>query len=172
MGETPGMSISNARMVYGLSAAGTATRPSIAGTSAIGVSQSAINVDASDIAYAFTVTSTGAGDEVTLTLTSGAVTTGVGTPTIDGAGVDFEGNTLETAALIHSVLVTTPTTNTGRVDTISAGMSPYGFIDVAPSGSIAEKYFGTAGLDPTGGTVAITFSASGDSVTIIILASA
>ena len=160
--------ISSARAIYGLNAAGTPTGTNITGTSQIGVAQTSQAFADADIAYSFKVTSTAPGDVATLTLSTGAVAQTTGTPTItDGDGKDFEGATLPTLVTLFSFLMTRETSE----DTISVLSSSDDLPDVPEFGGGLPAHLATAipGGVTSPGTIAITFTGTGDIVTVTVI---
>ncbi len=157
--------ITNARAYYGLKAEATSVGTNVTGTQTIGVSQSGIAFDDANIAYSFKVVSTGASDVATLTLSSGVVTQTTGTPTItDGDGKDAEGVTLGTLATSRMLLITPDSGNTAVVRATSSSTTD-GF----------DKYFPAASNRPllcsfpATGTIAFTFAAIGDEITVTVI---
>lgn len=158
---------SDATAVYGLSAAGTPTGTNVGGTNTIGVGSTKNAITGADIAYSFKVTSTGIGDVATLTLSSGSVAQTTGTPTItDGDGKDFEGDTLTTMVTLNAVLVQ----RTTSVSTVVMESSPAQLPDFQTLGdSDATATVLWEGTDTNLGTIAFTFGAPADSVTVTII---
>jgi len=113
--------ISTARVVYGLFGTGTPTDTNVSGSVTVGKSQTQLSFDTANILYSFQVTSTGASDVATLTISSGAVAQTTGTPTItDGDGKDFSGATLGTLATAYMLLVEPVTGNDGQIRVTSS----------------------------------------------------
>jgi hypothetical protein len=157
--------ITNALAYFGLKATASPVGTSISGTNTVGVSQTAVAFDDANIAYSFKVVSTGATDVATLTLSSGVVAQTTGTPTItDGDGKDMEGITLGTLATSRMILIQPDSGNTGIVRAQSSSTTD-GF----------DKYFPAASTRPllcsfpASGTIAFTFAAIGDEVTVTVI---
>ena len=156
--------ITNAQVIYGLKATGSPTKTAISGLVTIGVPQSNPPLDG-DIAYAFNVTSTGAADAVQWTQDDGAVVATNGAPVIIDAGVDFEGQPLETAATRLAVFAQAPTSNVLPVT--------FGSTNATAPGTVWPGQISLITMNDTLGSpsVDINFANSGDSVTIVCIAS-
>lgn len=157
------MAISNGKAVYGLSATGTPARTQVSGASTIGQGQTATPFTTADIAYSFSVTSTGASDVATLTLTSGAVAQTTGTPTINDAGVDFEGETLATAVTGYAILVELNAPTGGTIAVASSDANN-------PSQTLIDGGLPLLTQLQISGTIAFTFAGTGDSFTVTVIA--
>ena len=119
-----------------------------------------------DIFYIFKVTSTGASDVATLTLSSGSVAQTTGTPTIaDGDGEDFEGVTLGTMATLQGIHIAAGSVASGTIQVADSG----NLIDVTAD-SDASIFTAQApnGHAITSQTLVITFSAAAQDVTVIV----
>ena len=161
----------NARAVYGLHATGTPAGTNVSGTVTVGATQTETEFADGDVAYSFMVTSTGASDVATLTLSSGAVAQTTGTPTIvDGDGNDFEGVALPTMATVHAILlevvdngtsisVTSSNTELPDIPSLAGTADAIRFLMTLPSG-----------VQSALGTIAFGFSASGDAIKVTVLA--
>lgn len=99
------MTISKSSAQLALSATCTPTRTNVSNSASVGSALATKSFTDADIVYSFSVTATGATDVATLTIPSGDVAQTTGTPTITGAGVDFEGNDIGTAATVYAILV-------------------------------------------------------------------
>ncbi len=87
-----------------LSATCTPTRVNVSNSAAVGSSLATKTFTDADKVYSFKAVATTTSDVATLTLSSGDVATS-GSPTVTGAGVDFEGNDVGTLATVYAVLV-------------------------------------------------------------------
>jgi len=158
--------ISRAKAHFGLTAAGAPTKTKVVGSVTIGQAQDSIDFADADIAYSFKITSTGIGDVATLTISSGAVAQTTGTPTIEDAGSDFEGETIPTMVTLYALLLQFGTEEAGSVTiSCSSGELP-DFVTDLPG--VIVPYLipeGTASL----GTLAATFAASTDSLTVTVI---
>jgi len=159
--------ISAAAAYSGLRASGTPAGTNVTGTAAVGVANTTTEFTDADICYSFKVTATGNGDVATLTLTSGAVAQTTGTPTVtDGDGNDFEGVALATAVNGYAILIERSLTGSG--DDIAVASSDDSNADI--------NFEDVVGLPPmlcplkVAGTMAFTFSASGDWVKVTVVA--
>jgi len=157
--------ISSSRVVYGLFGTGTPTDTNVSGSVTIGKAQTQLSFDDGNILYSFQVTSTGATDVATLTISSGSVAQTTGTPTItDGDGKDFSGATLGTLATPYMLLVEPVTGNDGQVR-VASSVTTKGIDKRIEAG---ETYPLLCSF-PASGTIAITFAATGDSVKVTVL---
>ena len=155
--------ISSARAIYGLNAAGTPTGTNITGTSQIGVAQTSQAFADADIAYSFKVTSTAGSDVATLTIASGLVAQTTGIPTItDGDGKDFEGETLATIVTPLAILVSYSVTAGSEITVTSSDASN-------PGAELNAD--GIPLLAPLNqlGTIAFDITEPGDSVTVTVI---
>lgn len=158
------MSISDGKVIYGLTATGTNTRQNVSGSPVIGAVQAAKPLTGSDIASSFSITSTGVGNVATLTLASGAVAQTTGTPTINDAGVDFQGETLATSVSHQSILLSVPATNTGIV-TVESGDHKTKFASGAEG--VCLNY--APSITGLATTMTMTFAASGDQLDVTLI---
>lgn len=153
--------ISGGRTSSSISATATSSRTNVDLVGSIGTSVTATYATA-DIAYSFTVLSTGASDVATLTMTSGAVAQTTGTPTITNAGEDFDGTALETLVTLNAIFI--------KFDEVGAGT-------VAASGIVAitgrEDNQTNLTSYPVGTTtlsnLVLTFTAIGQQATVTII---
>lgn len=168
------MSLDSARAIYGLFGR---TAPSAPGTTTseaqtIGVRQTDVPVTGADVAHAFKVTSTGAGNVATWTMESGVVAQSTGTPTItDGDGNDWQGNDngLTTSSKVYGVLIQAASTNTGTIALDGTSYSEVVKHTMSAKGVVLLLTESAAALG-AGSVMSMTFSASGDSVTVTYLA--
>ena len=163
------MTLSGAQVLYKAGAVATPTGTGVSGKPFVGQDLTPVNFSDGDVVQVFTVESTGAGDVATLDLDEGSVAQTNGTPTItDGDGKDFEGEDIAMPTL-YALLIESADGNTGTVTvantlvqmidvTIRAGTNGSTFLHVVEDG-----------LDMTGYTMAMTFSAGGDSVTVTLI---
>ena len=121
-----------------------------------------------DTAYSFQVTSSATGNVATLTLASGSVAQTTGTPTItEGDGKDWEGITLPTMAKLMSIRLRAKTANTGNVTlTPSSTFLPNLVLKPGMDLILSTKEAGEAF---SAQTLAMTFSASGDSIEVDVI---
>jgi len=96
--------INSARAQWGLNGKASPTRTNVAGDNTLGVALSATLFGTADVLYSFEVVAGSGSDVVTLTLSTGQVTTS-GSPTVTNAGKDQEGNTLPATARVYGVLI-------------------------------------------------------------------
>jgi len=108
--------ISSSQSNYGLKASGLSAKTNVSSVATIGASDGKHTLTDANIAYSFSVTSTGASDVATLTLADGAVAQTTGTPTITDAAEDFEGGALATMNTFNSVLIVFTEVLTGNID--------------------------------------------------------
>ena len=158
--------IANTYSFHGLSSSGTPTSTEVSGTVSLGQSQAKVVLQGADIFYIFKVTSTGASDVATLTLSSGSVAQTTGTPTIaDGDGEDFEGVTLGTMATLQGIHIAAGSVASGTIQVADSG----NLIDVTAD-SDASIFTAQApnGHAITSQTLVITFSAAAQDVTVIV----
>lgn len=158
--------ISNAAAVYGLTATGTPTKTNVAGALSLGVSQTPVTWPDANIAYSFKVTSTGASDVATLTISTGAVAQTTGTPTIEDASVDFEGDSLPTLSNVYAILVKAVGTLT---DYVSVNSSEVENPDFRLLESVDSPFALFTNLPSLSGTIAFTFEASGNAIEVTII---
>jgi len=161
------MALKNQAAWYGMGAVGSAARVGAAGEVLMGFSGAKKEELAEvDIAYAFSLTQTTGVDQAELNLITGQVSITGGAPTIEDEGVDFEGETLPSAAKIYGVLLVAEDTN---VSSVLCFCSDSSFPDwtVAPG----EKH---QWISPSGrtaaGTLQITPATDGDKITVYVLA--
>lgn len=134
------MTITDARVYYGLFAGATPVGEGVIGNQLLGVTSGNTEITC-DIFYAARLTSTAFGDVVGFTASSGVFAPSVQTPTIkDGDGNDFEGIALPTAATIKAVHLATPSTNTLDVTCSGGGGTLRATL---PPGSNVAGDFGT-----------------------------
>jgi len=158
--------IANTYSFHGLASSGTPTSTEVSGTVSLGQSQAKVVLQGADIFYIFKVTSTGASDVATLTLSSGSVAQTTGTPTIaDGDGEDFEGVTLGTMATLQGIHIAAGSVASGTIQVADSG----NLIDVTAD-SDASIFTAQApnGHAITSQTLVITFSAAAQDVTVIV----
>lgn len=160
------MTLTQQRAAASLTARAARTKTNVTGTAVIG-EQIGIDFDDADIAYSFKVTSTGAGDVATLTLSSGAVAQTTGTPTISDAGTDFEGVTLSTLVTLYAILFKR-TTAAGAVAVASSSGDLPDITDLAggAAGQVLVTY--PSGITSPG-TVALTMAATAESVEMVVI---
>ena len=96
--------ISSARAQWGLNGKATPSRTNVAGDNILGVDLSSTSFGTANVLYSFEVVAGSGSDVVTLTLSTGQVTTS-GSPTVTNAGKDQEGNTLPTTARVYGLLI-------------------------------------------------------------------
>lgn len=130
--------------------------------------------DSSDIAYGFKVTAAAAANVATLTHSTGQVAQTTGTAAIlDGDGKDWQGVTLPaaTTSLIYFVVVEAGSANTGTVACVGADLAeaPSGTLRAAGVLLLAQPAATAVG---SSSTLALTFSASGDSARVWVFAKA
>ena len=160
---------SDASAFYGLKATGTPVGTNVSGTVTIGVGQTQAAFTDADIAYSFKVTSTGFGDEATLTFSTSAVAQTSGAPQIsDGDGNDFEGVSIPTLATIKGLLLETPSGNTGYVTFDGTSMPENIQITEVDPGFVALIKSENPGLVGAA-TLSMTFEASGDEATVTVI---
>lgn len=156
---------SNCKASYGLFGTGTPAGTNTSGSVTQGKSQTQLSFASANILYSFKVLSTGATDVATLTISSGSVAQTTGTPTItDGDGKDFEGVTLGTLATAHMLLVEPVGTTTGQIR-IASSSTTRGIDKRIEAG----ETYPLLCTFPSTGTIAITFTASGDSVKVTVV---
>jgi hypothetical protein len=121
-----------------------------------------------DVGHSFQVTSGATGNVATLTLASGAVAQTTGTPTItEGDGKDWEGITLPTMAKLMSIRLRAKDANTGTI-TLTPSSTFLPEVVLKPGMDLLFSCK-AAGEAFSGQTLAMTFSASGDSLEVDIL---
>lgn len=156
--------ISNASAIIGLKATGTPTKTNVTGSSTIGLTQSSIPLSDADIAYSFKVTSSSdAEEDATLTISTGDVAQTTGTPIIEDAGVDFEGDDLATMVTPEFILITTPSTNAAVVTVQSSAAAN-------PTKNMNAGEYILTTLGSTVGTILFGFGEeTGDSFEVTII---
>ena len=163
------MSLSQQKITIGLSAKGTPDNQGVSGKATIGnksiedglfEGEVTRQYPLSDIAYSFSITSAATGNVATLTLTSGAVAQTTGSPVINGAQVDFEGDTLGTPAKLCGFRIRTKSTNTGTVTVAGSNSGALPAITLPAGADICLRHI-AAGQTVTG-TVTFTLSAASD----------
>lgn len=121
------MAITNARAQFGLVATGAPSRTNVYGGVTIGTDNNSTMLAAADVANSVQIVATGANDSVDWDLDTWQATVGSGSPTINDAGVDFEGNTLTaTIASYYGILIQTALIDNG---------SGFGHVNISGSGS-------------------------------------
>ena len=157
--------ISNARLTYGLSASGTHTGTNQTGSIIVGKSQTSTNIAAADVAYSFLVTSDDSADVATLTISTGIVAQTTGTPIIaDGAGKDFEGDTLSAIVTAYAMLIEPVGTTTGTMAVLTS-VTNNGVSKTFAAGATTPLLCQI----PSTGTISFTFSAGGDAYKVTVL---
>ena len=152
--------LSNAKATYGVTAKATPTRTNVSGANTLGVALKNLSFSDADIVHSFTVTATGGSDVATYTFSSGAVAQTTGTPTIEDAGVNQEGEALVT--LVNGYVCIVEQTVAGDV-AISGSWLKIDDMAAIGDGGMA---FNPAGWTAGSGTMVITFSTSGAAVKV------
>ncbi len=157
----------NSYSIHGLSSSGSPTSTATTGSLSLGETQQRVTLTGADIFYAVKITSTGATDVATLTLSSGAVAQTTGTPTIvDGDGNDFEGETLPTMVNIQALQVKTGSVEGGTISVADSGGNLVNTTFSTDSGVIL--FSSVTGQAVTTNTIVITFDTVAQDVTLIL----
>ena len=127
-----------------------------------------------DIAYAFKVLSAAVANVATLTHSTGQVAQTTGTPTItDGDGKDWEGVTLPaaTTSLVYLILIKAGPTNTGTVSCVGADLAEAPSATLRADGCVLLSQPAPTAVGASS-TLALTFSAAGDTAEVWVFAKA
>lgn len=165
------MDLIAAKLALTFSARSRSTQQGVSGNANIG---EVINKSftAADIAYAFKATAAAVGNVATLTHSTGVVAQTTGTPTIlDGDGKDWEGITLPagTTSLIYLVVIVAGSNNTGTVAAVGADLAESPSATLRAGGLVLLCQPAATAVG-SGSTLALTFSAAGDSATVYVFA--
>ena len=157
----------NSYAVHGLNSNGAPTSTATTGSLSLGETQQRVTLTDADIFYAVKITSTGATDVATLTLSSGVVAQTTGTPTIvDGDGNDFEGETLPTMVNIQGLQVKTGSVEGGTIVIADSGGNLIN-TTISTDGGVS-LFFSVTGQAVTTNTITVTFDTVGQDVTLIL----
>ena len=162
------MAISNTFSTHGLKCTATSAGTNASLSGIVGLNQVKTTLTGVDVVYSLSITSTGASDVGTLTLSTGVVAQTTGTPTIvDGDGTDFEGATLGTLITISAIYVSFDEHASGTIAMACADVS---LPDITSStdGSVAMM-IQPVGKTVSGDTISFTFNdAASQKVTVIV----
>jgi len=165
------MALTDQRLWWGIRASGTPSRVGQSGSTRLGVKKYQFtNLTNSDVGYAFKLTAGGAG-VARLDWTTGQVTLQSGSVTIEDEGVDAEGETLPTMTHINGVHLSAGVV-TGTIDVASsvASLPQRKFARTGKHVEVLNTTDGALTGETASGTVDITFTTSGDSITVFVLA--
>lgn len=164
--------VTGQRVITGLMAKATADNPGASGKAQIGnqslttglnEGDAVRNYPDADRPHSFKITAAAPANVATLTLSSGAIAQTTGSPVIDGAGVDFQGDALLTSTKLHAIRVRTPASNTGTVTLAGSSSGLLPAIVLQADSEIILK-LPVAGLAHSTATQSYTFSAGSDKV--------
>lgn len=151
----------------GLLARQDATAEQVSADYRLGLPATTMEFSGADYAQALKIEAGDAGDEVTLTCSTGvaAKTAGTGTPTItDGDGKDLEGNTFAAVAEYFGLLI--ENTGTGSVAVVSSDDDLPDIPALQAGGKLLLAY---SAVQAVAGTIAFTLANAAGEVQVTIL---
>tara|TARA_R100001244_G_scaffold786_3_gene1487 strand:+ start:3904 stop:5061 length:1158 start_codon:yes stop_codon:yes gene_type:complete len=161
------MNLTRQAATFGLVATAATTGTNVVGSNPIGTRPTKAAFPDATVAFSFKATSAYASAIATWELQSGIVTATGYVTILDGDGNDFEGAPMTVLDSIYGVLIEFTKVN----GTLTIGSTDANFPDVVLAGSGSLLLVANDG-ETAGGTMALTFSAAGDSAVVSVVGKA